>query len=113
MKKSRLSFILAISLGALALSGCASSEEEMGATPAVEELPMMTMDEVSENDGLDGRDAYVVVDGIVYDVTESSAWPDGVHNENQAGQDLTQELEDGPHGAENLENVTAIGRIKE
>lgn len=113
MKKNRLFLLLAISLGTFLLAGCGSSEEDIEDSPIVEELPLMTMDEVSENDGLDGRNAYVVVDGIVYDVTESSAWPDGNHNENQAGQDLTQELEDGPHGAEKLDNVTAVGRIEE
>ncbi len=81
---------------------------------AEEELPVMTMAEVAENDGLDGARAYVVVEGIVYDVTDSPRWVDGNHNGNQAGQDLTDEiLGDSPHGRSVLDRFEPIGRIEE
>jgi len=81
---------------------------------AEEELPVMTMEEVAENDGLDGARAYVVVEGIVYDVTDSPRWVDGNHNGNQAGQDLTEEiLGDSPHGTNVLERFEPIGRIED
>lgn len=80
------------------------------------DLPIMSMEEVAENDGLAGRDAYVVVDGIVYDVTDSDLWANGMHNGNQAGQDLTEQIKnDSPHGVKTLErdHIKAIGRIEE
>ncbi len=79
-----------------------------------DDLPVMTMDEVSENDGQDGSRAYVVVEGIVYDVTDSDSWTDGMHQGHQAGQDLTEELqEDSPHGSGVLDDFEPVGRIEE
>ncbi len=90
------------------------AEEPANGEVDEEELPIMTMEEVAENDGRDGANAYVVVEGIVYDVTGSPEWPDGNHRGNQAGQDLTEELlEDSPHGASVLDDFEAVGRIEE
>jgi len=78
-----------------------------------DELREFTLEELAEYDGLDGRDAYVAVDGYVYDVTDSDYWIDGEHqDEIQAGQDLTYEIDNvSPHGRENLEYVPKIGII--
>ncbi|NBG88298.1 cytochrome B5 [Isachenkonia alkalipeptolytica] len=74
----------------------------------------MTLEELSDNDGRDGANAYVLVEGIVYDVTDSPRWEGGNHNGNQAGQDLTDEiLGDSPHGRSVLDRFEAIGRIEE
>ena len=57
-----------------------------------------TLDELAEYDGRDGRPAYVVFEGVVYDVTESAMWDEGDHEgQHQAGHDLTAEHEDAPH----------------
>ena len=81
---------------------------------AEEDLPIMTMEELAENDGRDGANAYVLVEGIVYDVTDSPRWRDGNHNGNQAGQDLTDEiLGSSPHGRSVLDRFEAIGRIED
>jgi len=79
------------------------------------ELRAFTLEELAEYDGLDGRDAYVAVDGDVYDVTASTRWIDGLHQgQVQAGQDLTEVLDqDAPHGREMLDNVPKIGYIVE
>ncbi len=76
-----------------------------------EELREFTLAELSEYDGLDGRDAYVAVDGYVYDVTASAYWIDGEHQGDiRAGQDLTYEIDNvSPHGRSNLDNVPKIG----
>ena len=86
----------------------AINEEESG-----EDLPIMTMEEVAENDGRDGNNAYIVVEGIVYDVTNSRRWSGGNHNGFQAGQDLTEEIIGAsPHGRRVLDNMEAIGRVE-
>lgn len=74
-----------------------------------------TLDELSNYDGLDGNDAYIAVDGDVYDVTDSSYWMDGVHQgEITAGQDLTQEIDEiSPHGRSVLDNIPHIGTLQE
>ncbi len=78
------------------------------------QLPFMTVEEVAENDGVDGANAYVIVDGIVYDVTDSARWTEGLHNDFQAGQDLTDEIENiSPHGLDVLDNMPQVGQIVE
>jgi predicted heme/steroid binding protein len=78
-----------------------------------EDLIEFTLEDLAEFDGLDGRDAYIAVDGYVYDVTESNLWRDGSHQGAvQAGQDLTDELDSiSPHGREMLDRVPRIGII--
>jgi len=64
-------------------------------------------------DGLDGRPAYVALHGIVYDVTKSWHWKNGIHWAlHQAGHDLTEEIADAPHTAEMLRGFPIIGRLK-
>ena len=76
-----------------------------------ESLREFTLEELSYYDGRDGRDAYIAVNGYVYDVTNSSQWRDGNHRGRiQAGADLTDVLEnEAPHGSEMLARVPKIG----
>ena len=85
-KKTGTLFVLAVLLLTLVLT--------TGCQPAtLEGEEEMTMDEVSQYDGQDGRAAYVVLDGVIYDVTAMSEWEGGVHTDGHAsGQDLTDEL---------------------
>ena len=77
-----------------------------------EALPLMTVEQVAENNGVDGANAYVIVNNIVYDVTDSPRWLDGLHNDFQAGQDLTDEIENiSPHGLTVLDRMEKVGRI--
>jgi predicted heme/steroid binding protein len=60
--------------------------------------------EWQKNDGTKGRPAWVKVGDLLYDVTESSRWVDGLHfRRHQAGQDMTEALKGAPHGPEKLE----------
>lgn len=103
LKKVVLAVILLISLGVF--SACA--------TPEVE-LIELTFKELAEYDGLNGRKAYIAVDGDIYDVTNSSKWSNGFHNGYQAGQDLTSIIESiSPHGKSVLKDIPLIGKIKE
>ena len=77
------------------------------------ELFEMTLTELSVYDGLSGRKAYVAVDGYIYDVTNSDAWNNGMHNSFQAGQDLSEEILLSPHGKAFLERVPKVGILVE
>lgn len=54
------------------------------------ELKQYKLEDISKFDGRDGTLAYVVVDGIVYDVTSINQWRDGNHYGLVAGKDLTE-----------------------
>ncbi|MCR3906880.1 MAG: hypothetical protein NUK62_07665 [Tenericutes bacterium] len=82
--------------------------------PTDDGLIYLTLEQLSEYDGREGRKAYVAVNGDIYDVSDSTYWPNGSHNGHQAGQDLTEEiLNESPHGLTNLSRVPMIGHIIE
>jgi predicted heme/steroid binding protein len=76
------------------------------------EQKKISKQELEENNGKNGKPAYIVYNGKVYDVSESSMWIDGEHmGLHQAGKDLTEELEMAPHRDENLKNVKFVGEL--
>lgn len=107
-----LSFVLLFS------SGCSEKKIE---EPIPEEKPKveekmveLTLEELKEFNGKEGKRAYVAVDGIIYDMTDSSLWKDGEHNNFSAGNDLTEEIKNiSPHGVSTLERVPIVGKIVE
>lgn len=109
MKK--LWVFLSLFIAVFALAAC--NDDNTIDNSNTEDLIEFTLEDLAEFDGLDGRDAYIAVDGFVYDVTESNLWRDGSHQGAvQAGQDLTDELDSiSPHGREMLDRVPRIGII--
>ena len=92
----------------------ATATAEVTATPEAAAELELTLEELAAFDGKDGRPAYVAVDGIIYDMTNSAFWKNGAHNGFTAGRDLTKEIKErSPHGVANLQRVPAIGKIKE
>lgn len=72
-----------------------------------------TLQELAKFDGKDGRPAYVVYKGQVYDLSGSEQWQEGAHYAmHEAGKDLTEEIEGAPHGEEVLESFTKVGKLK-
>ena len=72
----------------------------------------ITQQELQQNDGRDGKPAYIAYQSKVYDVTDSSFWIDGDHlGSHNAGKDLTEELELAPHGIDNLSRVKLVGEL--
>ena len=68
---------------------------------------------LAEQDGKDGKPAYVSFNGKIYDVTESKMWKKGLHmNRHQAGQDLTDAIGAAPHGDEVLNRFKEVGTLK-
>ncbi len=73
-----------------------------------------TLEELREFNGRDGRPAYVAHNGKVYDVTSSSMWVDGDHEfAHSAGEDLTEAMDDAPHGDEVMEDFPVVGTLKD
>ena len=87
-----------------------SEEPEASEEPAEERV--FTLEELNQYNGENGQPAYVAVDGVVYDFTDSSAWKNGKHNGFTAGQDLTEEIKTiSPHGTIKLEGMPIVGKL--
>jgi predicted heme/steroid binding protein len=72
----------------------------------------ITMTELAQNDGRNGKPAYVAFKGTVYDVSESAFWLEGDHmGAHQAGKDLTNEIELAPHREETLQRMNKVGLL--
>jgi predicted heme/steroid binding protein len=69
--------------------------------------------ELSRYDGKDGAPAFVAYGGVVYDVTGSFLWPDGIHQVlHAAGRDLTDSIHEAPHDAVVLTQFPIVGTLK-
>lgn len=74
-------------------------------------LPEISHRKLSLNNGQDKETIWVAYKGLVYDVTQSRLWRNGKHYEHWAGQDLTKELKDAPHGIAVFDRLECIGRL--
>lgn len=73
----------------------------------------MTLAQLNQYDGKDGRPAYVAVNNVIYDVSASSYWHGGNHfDAHQAGADLTEELTKAPHVRAVIERFPVVGRLE-
>lgn len=71
----------------------------------------MTLAELAEFNGRDGKPAYVAYNGVIYDVTESAMWGNGDHEGmHDAGADLTADHDDAPHDVY-ITDFPEIGRL--
>jgi len=75
-------------------------------------MKKFTEEELAQHNGKNGNLAYVVYKGKVYDVTGSFLWKNGIHQVlHEAGVDLTDALEQAPHGSRVLEKFPVVGII--
>lgn len=75
-------------------------------------MKIFTQEELREYDGSNGV-AYIACNGKVFDVSGSYHWRKGVHHfRHLAGADLTDALEQAPHGIDLLEKFPIIGELK-
>jgi predicted heme/steroid binding protein len=75
------------------------------------ELPCYTRSQLALRNGQDKPDIWVSYNGLIYDVTRSRLWKNGKHYEHWAGQDLTDELAEAPHGIWVFEKFLLIGKL--
>ena len=71
-----------------------------------------TRSQLALHNGQDKSTIYIAFQGQVYDVTTSRLWRNGQHYQHWAGQDLTAELEEAPHGAQVFERFTCVGTLQ-
>lgn len=80
--------------------------------PDYEELPSYSRSQLALRNGQDRDEIWIGFRGLIYEVTESRLWRNGKHYQHWAGQDLTPEFEDAPHGDWVFEKYPPIGRLK-
>jgi len=110
-------FLLMVALGLTAVTILHRRMREAARTIPLSQDAESGVDEINNANlsrfhGSEGRPAYVVVEGRIYDVTESKKWPGGRHfGKHAAGADLTSALKGAPHGPEVLEAFPQVGEM--
>ena len=94
-------------------SSAVSSSDAASSSSTQSNAQTFTLDELSQYDGKNGNDAYVAVDGIVYDVTNAAKWQNGNHYGVQAGTDCTTAISRSPHGTSVLDGLPIVGTLTE
>jgi len=73
-------------------------------------MRQFTKAQLAQYNGQNGAPAYIAYRGRVYDASASFLWQQGRHQAlHQAGSDLTEMLDQAPHGPELLERLVLIG----
>ena len=71
-----------------------------------------TFEELADYKGKNGK-IYIAYQNQVYDVTDSFLWIGGIHQGlHDAGQDLTEAMDDAPHGPEIFKDCPVVGTLK-
>lgn len=72
----------------------------------------MTLAQLSQCDGKDGRPAYIAYKDTIYNVAASKLWGGGDHmKRHHAGSDLTDILKQAPHGEEKVLVMPVAGKL--
>ena len=73
----------------------------------------LSLEELAQKDGKEGRPVYIAYEGKIYDVSQSNLWKTGVHmRRHHSGKDLTTDMSAAPHGPEVLERYPQVGIIR-
>ena len=75
-------------------------------------VPFYSLRQLALRNGQDRPEIWIAYRGIIYDVTSSRWWRNGLHYEHWAGQDLTRELPDAPHTERVFERFGIVGRLE-
>ena len=77
-------------------------------------MKKFTVRELKKFDGsVPGNPIYFAFKGKVYDATKSPLFADGMHFEHPAGCDLTEYVEQSPHGEDVMEELPVVGDFVE
>lgn len=96
---------------AVSSSEVASSSSVTASSSSQANAKTFTLAELAQYDGKNGNDAYVAVEGIVYDVTNAAKWQNGNHYGVQAGTDCTTAISRSPHGTSVLDGLPIVGTL--
>ncbi|MCP4520666.1 MAG: cytochrome b5 [Cytophagales bacterium] len=75
-------------------------------------MPVYTRGQLALRNGQDREEIWCAYEGIIYDVTKSRFWKNGLHYGLWAGQDLTEEMKDAPHSTNVFDKFKIVGKLK-
>ena len=78
----------------------------------MDNLRTITKKQLASRNGTDREEIWFAYKGIVYEVTESRHWRNGIHYGHWAGQDLTHELADAPHAEEVFKRFQPVAKLE-
>ncbi len=85
-------------------------------SPANSDDKGITLDEVAKHTGRDGNSCWVAVDNTVYEISGFVQWADGVHSPSggkaRCGKDLSEVINESPHGKSKLKYLKEVGTLK-
>lgn len=88
--------------------GCTSGTTDSGDDGMI----TLTLEELAEFNGQDGKPAYVAYEGDIYDISDVNAWSGGAHYGQVAGTDITEALNnEAPHGPGRISLATKICQL--
>jgi predicted heme/steroid binding protein len=74
-------------------------------------MKVYTKNQLALRNGIDREEIWIAYQGKIYDVKKSRLWRDGKHYEHWAGQDLTEEISQAPHGTFVFDKFTIVGEL--
>lgn len=81
--------------------------------PDPDSLPVYSRSKLALRNGTEREDIWFAYAGLIYEVTGSRHWRNGYHYRHWAGQDLTAELAEAPHGDYVFKRLRVVGRLAE
>lgn len=76
----------------------------------------ISVDELKRQNGKDGNRCYIALDGTVYEVTQGRLWNDGEHDPSggdaYCSADLSDVIDQSPHGRSKIQELQAIGKLE-
>ncbi len=75
-------------------------------------MEYFSKNQLALRNGQDRDEIWVAFENKIYEVTQSKLWKNGKHYEHWAGQDLTDELSDAPHGIKVFDKFTVVGELR-
>lgn len=70
-----------------------------------------TLEELAQYDGSDSNPIYAAYKGKVYDVSSGPNWSGGAHYEHSSGEDLTEAMDNAPHGDDVMDAFPVVGEL--
>lgn len=107
--KRKLALLVVLMLVVAVFAGCGANQTAQ---------KVFTADQLAKYDGKNGNAAYIAVNGIVYDVSKSEDFVNGIHKQCAAcvaGADVSELIKQSPHqtdkGMEDITKLPVVGTI--